>query len=185
MANLSQTTAQIQTIINTAIDNPMTSAGDLIVGVTGSDPIRLEKGSSKQVLAVNSSANGLEWKSLGGGATSSTTYVDLEVSGNPFDSSGYDTPSWSFSSQTTLTSAQMIINAITTNNKYVVFRFTDSNGTTYVLPVISYYSSSYGQFMNYSASTTFYPGMGGVFNLTVSDSTEYIQTTINSYYSQS
>lgn len=43
------------------IGNPMTAAGDLIVGGTGGEPARLAKGTALQLLRVKSDESGLEW----------------------------------------------------------------------------------------------------------------------------
>lgn len=185
MSQLTQTTAQVQSIINTAISNPMTTSGDLIVGVTGSAPTRLAKGTAKQVLAVNSSANGLEWKSIGGGSGSGTTFVDLEVSGDPFDSySG--SPSWSFSSQAVYTTAQAMMNAIISGDEYVVLRFTDSSGSTSMVPVSTCRSYAHwsGQGTAYELMASLYPSRGGMFMMSITDDPQSGSTSIYSSYNQ-
>lgn len=49
-----------------AAQNPLQYKGDIIVGDTGGVPERLALGSAGQVLSVNSSANGLEYKTING-----------------------------------------------------------------------------------------------------------------------
>ena len=51
--------------------NPMTSAGDLIVGGSSGTASRLAKGTAGQVLSVNSGGTGLEWSTPASGGVSS------------------------------------------------------------------------------------------------------------------
>ena len=180
MAQLTQTTAQIQTIINTAISNPMTTSGDLIVGVTGSAPTRLPKGTAKQVLSVNSSANGLEWTTLGGGSSSTTTFIDLTPDSDPFDSSS--SPSWSFTDQST--TAQAIISAIANGNEYVVLRFSYSSYGTmnYALPIYQYNSYSSGVGTDYQVNARLETTGNGTLELYIRDSSQSMTTEIGSYH---
>lgn len=62
--------------------NPMTSAGDLIVGGSGGAPTRLGKGSGSQVLTVDPSTLSVGWaNSAAGFADPTTTKGDLIVHG--------------------------------------------------------------------------------------------------------
>ena len=60
--------------------NPMTTAGDLIVGGAAGAPTALPKGSANQVLAVNDSATGLTWTNTSPLTTPGDVYV-LDASG--------------------------------------------------------------------------------------------------------
>lgn len=51
----------LQTTLNGKVSNPMTTAGDLIVGGTNGTPTRLGRGSAGQVLTMNSQGTGQEW----------------------------------------------------------------------------------------------------------------------------
>ena len=64
------------------MSNPMTTAGDLIVGGSGGAPTRLGKGSSGQVLTIDPSTLDLVWaNSAAGFADPTTTKGDLIVHG--------------------------------------------------------------------------------------------------------
>lgn len=62
------------------MSNPMTTAGDLIVGGTDGAPARLPKGETGQVLKVGET--GLEWGSAGGGGGGIDTDVTIEIESN-------------------------------------------------------------------------------------------------------
>ena len=68
-----------------AFDNlsPLSTAGDLIVH-DGSDNTRLPIGTAGQQLAVNSSANGVEWVAAGGGGTTYTAGDGLDLTSTEF-----------------------------------------------------------------------------------------------------
>lgn len=57
--------------------NPMTTAGDIIVGTTGGTPSRLALGSALQTLRVNAAGTGLEYAAASGGADNSTETVAI------------------------------------------------------------------------------------------------------------
>lgn len=69
--------------------NPMTTAGDIIIGGASGTPTRLAKGTAGQVLTMNSGATAPEWQtpSGGGGSTPITTEGDLIIG----DSNGLPT----------------------------------------------------------------------------------------------
>ena len=67
--------------LNDALINPITNAGDLIVGDSSGNPVRLAKGSTGQVLKAGS--NGLAWANEGTGMTNPMNSVgDIIVGGN-------------------------------------------------------------------------------------------------------
>ncbi len=57
-------------ISGSGMANPMTTAGDLIVGASGGTAVRLGVGSALQVLRVNTAGTGLEWAAPSGGGAS-------------------------------------------------------------------------------------------------------------------
>jgi hypothetical protein len=62
--------------------NPMTTAGDLIVGDTGGTPARLAKGSDGQVLTVDPTTHLLVWATpSGGGAPTTVPYITTASDG--------------------------------------------------------------------------------------------------------
>lgn len=61
MVNL--TPAEAKAILN-YIENPMTTAGDIIYGGTSGTPTRLAKGTAGQLLAMNAGATAPEWKTV-------------------------------------------------------------------------------------------------------------------------
>ena len=66
MGQLTQTTNEVQQILDTVVTNPMTAQGDLIIGGANGTPTRLPKGSTAgQVLVSNGST--LDWGTPGGG----------------------------------------------------------------------------------------------------------------------
>ncbi len=58
-----------------SLSNPMTTAGDIIVGDTGGTPIRLAKGSDSTVLTVSASTHLPVWQAAAGGAPTTTPYI--------------------------------------------------------------------------------------------------------------
>lgn len=78
------TRSAITSAVSSKMSNPMTAAGDLIVGGTSGAPSRLAQGTQGQVLKVG--ASGLEWANESGGgavqSVSDTNSVDLSLDGN-------------------------------------------------------------------------------------------------------
>lgn len=68
-----------------AMANPMTSAGDLIVGASGGAPSRLGMGSALQVLRVNSAGTGLEYAAPSGGGGGLTNLTEAKTVAAPND----------------------------------------------------------------------------------------------------
>ena len=64
----------------TGLTNPMTAAGDIIVGSTGGTPARLPKGSALQVLRVNSAGTGLEYATPASGGSLTNFTESLSTS---------------------------------------------------------------------------------------------------------
>ena len=56
-----------KTDVDAKMENPMTAAGDLIVGGTNGTPTRLPLGTAGQVPKVNAAGTGLEYGDAGGG----------------------------------------------------------------------------------------------------------------------
>jgi hypothetical protein len=63
-------------------DNPMTTAGDIIVGGVDGAPARLAIGTALQVLRVNAGATALEYAASGGGITWSTITTNTTAAKN-------------------------------------------------------------------------------------------------------
>ena len=68
------TRSAITSAVSSKMSNPMTAAGDLIVGGTSGAPSRLATGTQGQVLKVG--ASGLEWGNEAGGAVQSVSDTD-------------------------------------------------------------------------------------------------------------
>ena len=139
MGQLTQTTAQVQEFLNNVAVNPMTSVGDLIVGGSNGNPLRLAKGTAGQVLSMNNSGTAIEWSTPGSGG-SAPIMVELSVSGNIFEppSGGsypqYSSATFSFVDQTM--SANTICTALTSGEDVVV-TFAQ-NGTTFYMTPYAY-----------------------------------------------
>ena len=134
MGQLTQTTNEVQQILDTVVTNPMTAQGDLIIGGANGTPTRLPKGSTAgQVLVSNGST--LEWGTPGGGGGGGGTLVEVMCSEWPID--GMSSPTWQFAD-----SGMSVANLITmiNNGETVIITFTaDHYGYTYCfyLPVVS------------------------------------------------
>ena len=76
------------------------------------------------------------------------------------------------------------MNAITSNDEYIVIRFTNSYGYTYIVPVGSCRSYAHwsGQGTAYEVMAFLYPAMGGMFMLTMTDDPQSGSTSIYSSY---
>lgn len=78
------TRSAITSAVSSKMSNPMTAAGDIIVGGTSGAPSRLAQGTQGQVLKVG--ASGLEWANESGGgavqSVSDTNSIDLSLDGN-------------------------------------------------------------------------------------------------------
>lgn len=160
MANLSQTTAQIQAILDNGIINPMTDTGDLIVGA-GNAPTRLARGTRGQALTINSGATGLEWTG-GGGGGGSATIIEVSCTGDPFNSSSSDPISWMLNDPS-YTSMSDIYTAATNGMLVLHFTLTSYGTADYYLPLADYYyDNSTGN--QYSVTFIYY---GGYSNLRV------------------
>ena len=62
------------------LENPMTAAGDLIVGSTGGDAAKLAIGTSGQVPTVNAAGTALEYTTISGGGLSQDQVTALILS---------------------------------------------------------------------------------------------------------
>lgn len=67
----------------TGLTNPMTTAGDIIVGASGGGPARLGMGSALQVLRVNAAGTSLEYAAPTGGGGGLTDLAEVKVSTSP------------------------------------------------------------------------------------------------------
>ena len=64
--------------INDAFENPMTTAGDIIVGGASGTPTRLAKGTAGQVLTMNAGATAPVWQTSSGGGDNNGYTVSFE-----------------------------------------------------------------------------------------------------------
>lgn len=81
-------------VTNAGIVNPMTTAGDLIVGGASGVPTRMAKGADDDYLRIDPTTHLLEWGPLPAGGTGTVTSVDvtvpalMSVTGVPLTTSG-------------------------------------------------------------------------------------------------
>lgn len=122
--------------------NPMTTAGDIIVGGTAGAPTRFAKGTALQVLRMNSDASAQEYATLAVGAaplfacretdftTQSTTYVDVTDMAKALEAnSSY------------LFFAYLLI-ATGTNTQYARAQFTLPTGATSFIAGVEMYNTN-------------------------------------------
>lgn len=149
MGQLTQTTNEVQQILDTVVTNPMTAQGDLIVGGTGGIPSRLAKGTIGQVLVTNSTNTGVEWGTPGGGGGGGTI-VELTCSEWPIG--GMSSATWSFTDPN-MTTANLY-SLIKNDGETVIISFTATRGSetcTFYLPVTNIGFESSGGYINIAA----------------------------------
>lgn len=145
MGQLTQTTAQVQEFLDNVALNPMTAVGDLIVGGSNGNPVRLAKGTAGQVLMMNNSASAIEWGTPGGSG-SGPTVIEMTVSGDIFEPAQGWSPPYSSSATFSFVDPNMTVSSVyntVSSGEDVVATFVQ-NGTTFYMKPDSY-GTHYGE----------------------------------------
>lgn len=135
------------------MSNPMTTAGDIIVGGTSGAPTRLAKGTQGQVLSVGSS--GLEWANASGGG-SSAVVIDINSTTNPAITTQFMIPGLTDSNfarlggncsgrfeQCTFTAAQTaLIEQAITNRSVLIINIDETDGGLGIITLSTQCSST-------------------------------------------
>ena len=110
------------------MSNPMTAAGDIIIGGTSGAPTRLAKGTQGQVLSVGS--NGLEWANASsGGGGSSSDYISFA-----FDNDAPTVSNGTYIYTRSITATEY---AAMQNAKFALIQNTVAIYETVICPVVS------------------------------------------------
>lgn len=182
MGQLTQTTAQVQSILDNSVINPMTTAGDIIVGGSQGAPARLPIGTAGQVLKVNSGATGLEWGSGGGGGGGGSGATFIEFTRTYDSMSGY---TWS------CIQSFMDIKDLYDSGAYLVAYY-DSDpmseyNTRYFMSMASFNYRYDSYSLKYTGMIVFsgYTGAGSYMELSMSYDQDYGSSIMTSSYTMS